>query len=157
MKGPPPGFSKGVNDSLVANASLVHLKAAALLGFALTLSGIVVSGRTGGGAAAALHFAGVTLLFAAAATAGAVIYPVKYTRRGGVIFWGDIAGHGSASAYAESLAKLGGLEDAEREYAFTNYRFSQVLDSKYGLIRWSVGLLLAGACLAGAGRALNPS
>lgn len=84
-KGPVPGFSKGVNDALVAAATLVHLKAA-----------------------------------------------------------------GQAHA-ARRLEKLVSPEAIDREYAFTNYRLSAVLDSKYTFIRWAICLLLAGSALAGAG------
>lgn len=149
------GFSRGVNDGLVAAATLVHFKAAALLGFALTLSGLVVSHRPSGQAAGVFHLAGVVLLIASAGCAGAVIYPKKSTRRGGLIFWGDIVTHASAAAYAEELERLRAQEDREREYVFTNYRLSGVLSAKYDLIRWALCLLLLGAVLTGVGRVLG--
>jgi hypothetical protein len=156
VKGLLPGFSKGVNDALVPAATLVHFKASGLLGFALTLAGLVLAHKPHGGPASALHYAGVLTLIAAASVAGAVIFPKKSSRKGGLIFWGDIAGHASSSDYLQSLQRLESAEDAEREYAFTNHRFAQVLDSKYGLIRWAVCLLLAGAALAGAGIVAEP-
>lgn len=154
-KGPVAGFGRGVNDALVTASTLVHFKAAGLLGFALTVSGIVISHRPAGGAAGVLHFAGVLALVAAACFAGSVIYPMKNTRKGGLIFWGDIVLHGSPKEYAQALERLGTPEDVDREYAFTNYRLSGVLESKYGLIRWAVCLLLLGAALAGAARAMS--
>jgi hypothetical protein len=155
VKGPAAGFSKGVNDALVAASTLVHFKAAGLLGFALTLSGLVISHRPAGGAAAAFHLGGVLALISSACFAGAVIFPLKNTRKGGFIFWGDIVMHDSATAYARELEKLGSQEDVEREYSYTNYRLSGVLDAKYGLIRWAISLLLAGAVLAGVARFLR--
>jgi hypothetical protein len=155
VKGPPAGFSRGVNDGLIAASTLVHFKAAGLLGFALTLAGIVVSHHPVGQLAANLHLAGLLLLIAAACCAGAVIYPKKNTRKGGLIFWGDIVTHASPGKYSESLERLVNPEDADREYAFTNYRLSQVLDTKYSIIRWAVCLLLLGSALAGASRALE--
>lgn len=150
-----PGFSKGVNDTLVAAASLVHFKAAALLGFALTLAGIVITRRPSGDIAMAFHFAGILLLIASACVSGAVIYPRKSTRRGGLLFWGDIVTHASAPAYADAIEKLKGSDDVEREYAFTNYRLSGVVAGKYDLIRWAVCLLLLGSALAGVGRMIG--
>lgn len=154
-KGPVPGFSKGVNDALVAASTLVHFKAAGLLGFALTLSGIVISHRPESGAALVLHYIGVAQLAVAAGFAGVVIYPAKHTRRGGDIFWGDIVLHASAPAYAAGLEKLAAPEDVDREYAFTNYRLSGVLNVKYGFIRWAICLLLLGSAFAGAGLILQ--
>ena len=152
--GPVPGFSKGVNDNLVAAASLVHFKSAALLGFALTLSGVVITHRPAGDVAMGFHFAGVLFLIASACVSGAVIYPKRSTRRGGVIFWGDIVTHPSAPAYAEAVDRVATPEDVEREYAFTNYRLSEVIEGKYDLVRWAVCLLLLGSALAGIGRIL---
>lgn len=153
-KGPPPGFSKGVNDSLIIASNLLHLKASALLGFALTLAGIVVSHAPAGAPARAFHFAGVLLLAAAACFAGAVIYPIKHSRRGGQLFWGDIITHHDPKTYADSLAGLDAAA-ADREYAYTNFRLSEVLAAKYGLVRWAVLMLLVGAALAAAGRILG--
>jgi hypothetical protein len=155
MKGPVAGFSKGVNDSLIAASTLVHFKATGLLGFALTLSGIVLSRPPEGAVAQGFHFAGVFLLVASACFAGAAIYPMKNTRRRGVLFWGDIVTHPSAEAYAKDLEKMASAEDVEREYAFTNYRLSLVLEGKYGLIRWALCLLLLGAAVAGMGRVIR--
>jgi hypothetical protein len=155
MKGPVPGFSKGVNDSLVAAASLAHFKTTGLLGFSLTLAGILISRRPPSGAALILHYSSVILLILSSAFAGVVIYPVKETRRGGHIFWGDIILYDSAASYAQAVEKLGAPEDAEREYAFTNYRLSRILDVKYGFIRWAICLLLLGSVLASVGLALE--
>lgn len=155
MKAPAAGFSKGVNDALVTASTLVHFKAAGLLGFALTLSGIVVNHKPAAGLAAALHLAGVLVLVGSALFAGAVIYPMKKTRRGGLIFWGDICTHHSAPAYADELGKLETQQDVDREYAFTNYRLSRVLNAKYGLIRWAVSMLLLGAALSGFSRLIE--
>lgn len=146
LKGPPPGFSKGVNDALINASTLVHLKAAGLLGLGLTLSGLLL-GREPAGEPWAVNAAGL-LALASAVCAGAAVFPLKKVRRGGAVFWGDIAAHGSASDYGETL---GGLDPAaiEREYAATNYNLSVVLQFKYSLIRWAVCLLVLGACLAG--------
>lgn len=147
-KGPPPGFNKAVNDSLIPAATLVHLKAAALLGVALTLTGLVVGrGRPEGSFTRALHAAGVVMLGAAASAAGYAMYPRKKVRRGGLIFWGDIVTHRSAAAYAEATSALT-APGLEAEYAQTNYHLSRVLNAKFGLIRWSVALLLLGSFLA---------
>jgi len=153
-KGPPPGFSKGVNDALIIASNLLHLKASALLGFALTAGGIVVANAPHAGLASWFHFAGVLLLACAACCAGAVIYPVKHSRRGGQLFWGDIVTHHDPKTYAESLTGLD-ADAVDREYAYTNFRLSQVLTAKYGLVRWAVILLLAGAALAALGRIVD--
>src|ERR1039458_4892812 len=115
MKHSAPDLSRGVNEALVTAATLVHFKAAALLGFALTISGLVVTHRLSGVVSGAFQFAGVVMMIAAACFAGAVIYPMKSVRRGGLIFWGDIATHASASAYADAIDQVG-AEDLEREY-----------------------------------------
>jgi len=152
MKGPVPGFSKDVNDALLAASTLVHFKATGLLGFAITLAGIIITNQPTGGIALTLHFVCILLLVASACSAGAAIYPVKHTRRGGNIFWGDIVLHKSAAEYTKSLEPLLSPEDVDREYAFMNYRLSQVLDTKYSFIRWAICLLMAGCALAGASR-----
>lgn len=146
-KGPPAGFSRGINDALIIASNLMHLKAGALLGFALTLFGFVLSQRIEG----FFHYCGLALLFASACASGAVIYPKKSVRRKGFIFWGDIATYGSAPAYVESLERLEAA-GVDQEYAYTNHRLSSLLDAKYGLLRWAVGLLLCGAALSAAAR-----
>jgi hypothetical protein len=148
----PPGFSRGINDALIVASNLMHLKAGALLGFALTLFGFVLSQKSENGAGI-LHYCGLALLFASACASGAVIYPKKSVRRRGFIFWGDIATYGSAPAYVQSLEGLD-ASGVDQEYAYTNHRLSTLLDAKYGLLRWAVGLLLAGAGVSALSRIL---
>jgi len=145
--GPPAGFSKGINDSLIAASSLAHLKAAGILGFALTLTGLLLSDRPSDAAAWYCHFAGIALLVVSAACGALVIFPREAVRPGGKVFWGDIATHGTADAYVASLASLS-ASDAEAEYAATNFHFSRVLAAKFGWVRWSVACLMAGCLLA---------
>src|SRR5437762_1805441 len=119
-KGPPAGFSRGVNDALITASTLVHFKAAGLLGFALTLAGLLLSRSPAGETASRLHLCGIAGLVISALFSGAAIFPLKNTRRRGVLFWGDIATHESVTSYAESLALLD-ADGVEKEYAATNF------------------------------------
>ena len=149
--GPPAGFSKGVNDSLISMSSLAHFKAAGILGFALTLTGLLLADHITDPAAWYCHMAGILLLVLSAGCSALVILPAQSVRSGGRIFWADIVTHASAESYVESLRALGPAS-ADAEYAATNYHLSQVLVGKFKLVRWSVASLMAGCMLAALAR-----
>jgi hypothetical protein len=142
-----PGFSKGVNDYLNLYVTIADAKSGVVLGANVAVVGYLLANKPETCCAGLINWIAIILNAMSAAVAFASLWPRLPKAGEGLVFWQHIASRKTESEYLADLHHVD-QRRVEGEYGTQNYYVSKVLCTKYGILRWCMGLTVTGIVFA---------
>jgi len=142
-------MAKGVNDVLNYYIQVTDTKASIFIAGSVAAASFLLMKFPSGWGPLTLYFFAVAFLSTSLILATLVILPRLPTLTGaGSVFWGDIAGCGSAVEYRDRFGATASSGLLDEEYSVLNFHTARILKKKILILRAGILCFLAGVLTA---------